>query len=470
MAAPTDFRVEAESQTTTKLRWTYTGAAEVSVHRSTDGVSYAEVTDVTSRVQPGTAEYEDVDLEPGTKYWYKLSNDAGSTFSDVDTVTTHSCGVPPSKDGIMLPRFYGEDELPLLNQLAETVEDHLQHNVSTKDQTCKVCVVDKTLVINCECELIEVEVETDVNSISLLNCEDSEVDITFIIPPGTTVGIGGWPRGIGFTGDEYWQAPIAGGANGRTVNANIGGGKAGSNSGRSKPGTGTATTKGGGGSQGSPGGGCTCTPGSEGELVIRVCTLGGDTNSDNSLGCQNASKGAVLIACGGRGPYTWSKTGSIELSTTTGPTVTVEPPENTGSAVSGTAYVRGLFGIPEGHSVGTTHAVGAVYAVYGCDDAFDECNNTDGAAISACGFADATPDCATHSGHPTSGSGGVCDTVDCDTVCTDDCDCAKANGSMVDKRTAQMITDGCNPCGLQAGSPGTVIDSLGTQVTIILRG
>jgi hypothetical protein len=41
---------------------------------------------------------------------------------------------------------------------------------------------------------------------------------------------------------------------------------------------------------------------------------------------------------------------------------------------------------------------------------------------------------------------------------------------MVDKRTAQMITDGCNPCGLQAGSTVTVTDSLGTQVTIILRG
>jgi hypothetical protein len=421
-------------------------------------------------VQPGTTEFEDVDLEPGTKYWYKVSDDAGSTFSDVDTVTTHSCGTPPAKDGIMLPRFYGEEETPLLNQLAETVEDHLQHNVSTKDQTCEVCVVDRTLVINCECERVEVEVTTDVNSISLLNCEDSEVDITFIIPPDTTVGIGGWPRGIGFTGDEYWQAPIAGGANGRTVNANIGGGKARGTSGRSKPGTNTDTTKGGGGSQGAPTGACTCTPGSEGELTIRVCSLDGSSNPDNSLGCQNASKGAVLLACGGRGPYTWSKTGDIELSTTTGPTVTVEPPENTGGAVVGVAYTRGIWGIGEGHISGTTHPAGTVWALFGCNDAFQSCSSTTGGTITACAFVDATPDCAPHAGHPVNGTGGACDTLDCDNICTEECACAQAHGSLQDRRTAQMITDGCNPCGLQQGSTVTVTDSLGTQVTIILRG
>src|SRR3990167_3968150 len=467
MAAPTDFRVEAESQTTTKLRWTYTGAAEVSVHRSTDGMSYAEVTDATSRVQPGTTEFEDVDLEPGTKYWYKVSDDAGSTFSDVDTVTTHSCGVVPAKDGIMLPRFTGEDEVPLLNQLAETVEDHLQHNVSTKDQTCEVCVVDRTLVINCECELIEVEVTTDVNSISLLNCEDSEVDITFIIPPDTTVGIGGWPRGIGFTGDEYWQAPIAGGANGRTATVSIGGGKA-RPSARSKPGTSTDSTKGGGGTQGS--GGCTCTPGSEGELTIRVCSLDGSSNPDNSLGCQNASKGALLVACGGRGPYTWSKTGDVELSPTTGPTTRVTPPENSGSGVAGVAYTRGLWGIGQGHISGTTHPAGAHWAIYGCDDAFDSCSTTTGGAITACAYIDAAPDCATHDGHPVNGTGGVCDNLDCGTICTEECACAQANGSLQDRRSAQMIADGCTPCGLQQGSTVTVTDSLGTQVTIILRG
>jgi hypothetical protein len=44
-----------------------------------------------------------------------------------------------------------------------------------------------------------------------------------------------------------------------------------------------------------------------------------------------------------------------------------------------------------------------------------------------------------------------------------------SGGGMCDTRTAGMISNGCNPCGLQAGATVTVTDALGTQVTIVLK-
>ena len=109
MAAPTDVRVEAESLTTTRIRWTYPGTSAISVYRSPDGVTYSEITDGSTRPAVGTTEYEDVGLTAATKYWYKLSDDLGSTFSSVVTVYTHACGVNSDGKGveITLPR---EDE------------------------------------------------------------------------------------------------------------------------------------------------------------------------------------------------------------------------------------------------------------------------------------------------------------------------------------------------------------------------
>ena len=75
MAAPTDVRVEAFSSTDTQIYWVYGGAASIAIYRSLDGVSYAEITNVTTRIAVGTVTYNDSFLVAGTKYFYKLSDD-----------------------------------------------------------------------------------------------------------------------------------------------------------------------------------------------------------------------------------------------------------------------------------------------------------------------------------------------------------------------------------------------------------
>ena len=57
------------------------------VFRSTDGIAYTRVGDVLV----GTTSFTDEGLAADTKYWYKLSDDGGSTFSSVVTVVTQDC-------------------------------------------------------------------------------------------------------------------------------------------------------------------------------------------------------------------------------------------------------------------------------------------------------------------------------------------------------------------------------------------
>src|SRR5262249_24116349 len=148
--------------------------------------------------------------------------------------------------------------------------------------------------------------------------------ISFVVPPTQTRQICGWPAGFGFEGDECFNAPIAGGTGGRTVtvayNCSGGGWRGSGGSCKSRPGTGRGSSAAGGGGSGSA---CNCVPGADGGLRIKSC------NANNSLNCSS-TKSLTLKACGGVPPYSWSKTGSVTLSATTGTTITVRPPTNTG--------------------------------------------------------------------------------------------------------------------------------------------
>jgi hypothetical protein len=470
MAAPTDVRVEAESLTTTRVRWTYPGALIIYVYRSTDGSSYSEATTATTRVAVGTTEFEDTGLVPATKYWYKVSDDAGSTFSTpVVTVYTHACGTDPNGKGteITLPRETEEQvSAETFNSLATVVEQGLVKFIAPDGRTCIACITDGALVIDCVdfdgCNSIEVEVDQDINSISLPNCADKDVDVNFIIPPSVTRKIGGWPRGIGFTGDEGFRAPIAGGTSGRIINEYLSRAlNVNSKSGKSKSGNNTEGTNQGGAAVSA--GTCTCTPTSDGGMRIAVCTAGGAANPNNSLGCANATKGARLIVCGGRGPYTWSNTGTVTKSATTGSQITVSPPTNTGSGVAGNAYTIGKW-----HRCGggfnQTH-----WATYGCNDQLI----TQGQEISNGAFLIAAPSCAAFL---TAADFPIPIVDHTNSACAFTCDgCPNpthdhAGGNTCDMRSAGMISNGCNPCAIaSAASTVTVTDALGTQVTVVLR-
>lgn len=459
MAAPSNVRVEAQSLTSAVLRWSYSGSNFVEVYRSTDGSSYASITTDGNQIAPSTTSYTDSTLDSATKYWYKLTDDAGSTFSSVVTVYAMSCGSSASSGPLQMPQATGDqptaDEF---NELSQKVETGLNIFKSASGQTCVACISDGALVIDCinydGCDQIDVEVDQDVNSISMPNCSDAIKQINFIVPPNTTRKICGFPAGMGFSGDECFQAPISGGSSGTTMGVPTRGGDG-------KPSQSKTGVRGGGSGGGGGGGsGCTCVPGANGELTIKSC------NANNSLNCSS-TKSLRLLVCGGRGPYSWSRTGSIQLkgptgspgSTASGISITVTPPTNSGSAVSGTAYQINGYSCtfcPNSHpcAISVSKRV-----LYNCDDTVQVC----GALSNVCGPTVPT-DATCHDGGCSPG-----ELPDCNPASCPDAGMGGLVTSSCDARTAGMISNGCNPCGLQAGATVTVTDALGTQTTIVLR-
>lgn len=463
MSAPSDVRVEALSLTSVILRWTYGGAAAIAVYRSTDGIAYSAI----GGTDAATKEFTDTGLSTGTKYWYKLSDDGGSTFSSVVTVFTQACGESPTGDtDIILPRVGEEVDSRTFNDLAVRVETGLVRFTDPDGRTCIACIVDGALVIDCvhyaNCDIVEVNVDQDVNSISMPNCENGIQQIDFLIPPGTLRQICGWPAGMGFTGDECFRAPISGGTEGRRVSVPTRQRNS-SPLARTKPGVVRGTGTGGQGAV------CTCVPTANGGLTIKSC------NANNSLDCRGTKK-LQLKACGGRGPYTWSKTSSITLSKTTGDTIVVTPEANPGPAVSGTAYhLYGKFAFAD---AGTCTQV-SLDRSYGCNDAEISCTSN-----TCAGFAPTCNNtfpagcqtlpclsCSTAGGNTCLGTGGATPCFPVSPRCDNNtCADKSQGGNMCDTRSGPMIAAGCEPCGVKAGGATvTVTDSLGTQTTIILR-
>lgn len=458
MAAPTDVRVFAVSQGAAQIRWTYPGAASISVFRSTNGTDYTELTSIGNRVAAGTTSYDDETLEAGTKYWYKLSDDDGSTFSSVVTVFSHTCLSPAGGDDTFsLPRTNGESPGQEFDELAERIEAALNGRVLSMDQ-CAACPDDGAVVIDCSsgCHDWVVVADEDINSISVQWCGEHPGTIEFIVPPNTTRQICGWPAGFGFGGDECFRAPIVTGNDGRTVGVSYGGGR--SKQTPSRPGTGKGVARGGGGAGGVA---CPCVPSGIGALTIKSC------NANNSLNCQAApnlpgkppTQYLKIIVCGGVPPYTWSNTGSITTQPNTdGSAGFILPPTNSGSAVVGVAYWVTCWTCNGANCTAGVCAsiVRAQNGRYNCDDTLNACSTTE----------NCTP-------APAASEGNKCcndSTNQCSNlVCVDLRGGCTGVTTMCDQRTAGMISDGCSPCGLNEGATVTVTDSIGTQSTIVLK-
>jgi hypothetical protein len=461
MAAPTDVRVEAASLTSTILRWAYSGTSVISVWRSlTSGGTYTDVTATTGYVAAATLEFTDVGLSAGTKYFYKLSEDSGANFSSIVNVYTMSCGKAGSQSILQLPQATDEVDPEVFNELSSKVEAGLNVFKSESGQTCVACISDGALVIDCfdfeNCPNIDIIVDQDVNSISLPNCDDKDKTLNFIVAPNATRKICGFPDGFNFGGDECFRAPIAGGSAGTTVSASSKASKpAQSRAGVKRSASSNGTGLGGGG-----GSSCTCRPSSFNRLTIKSC------NADNSLACAT-TKSNRLIACGGRGPYTWSLTGSITVqvgengtagAAATGSQVIVKPAANAGSAVAGTAYqvcywaeqrVPNCAAAPVGFNTGSI--------AYSCDDVAGACNTVP----ASCGASPAlgTLKCIL--------SLSGCDKPEC---AASECGSDRTKGPAIDLRTAPMIAANCAPCGIVAtGATVTVTDANGTSASIVLR-
>lgn len=448
MAAPTDVYVEGTSITTTKVWWTYPGAALVGVYRSTDGVAYTLIANVAA----GTAFYADSGLAADTKYWYKLSDDAGSTFSSVVTTYTHAC--VRSSDGsryFSLPRYNRntKDKVVVedLNETMQRIEDVVGKRVLAPEE-CVACPSDGQLTIDCSsgCSKFLVIADTDINSIGINTCDAGDIDITFVVPPNTTRKICGWPAGFGFGGDECRKMPYVTGASGGSITVNSSGGNAQSTS------SGRNSYNKGGSGGGASGAVCTCVA-VNGALTIKSC------NANNSVDCASSKK-LNLKVCGGKAPYTWSKTGTITIAPTTGAITMVTVPANAGSGVAGTAYIKQVRNCNTGGGctgATCTTANPAVTAQYGCNDQLISCGAYGGA------------NCAT----PDSVASVCCPTP---TACTDgSLSCPNFLNTdgyqcQLDTRTGPMIAANCEPCGIHAGgSTVSVLDANGVTATIILR-
>jgi hypothetical protein len=473
MAAPTNVRVEAIASTVAVLYWTYSGsAATLQIFRSTNGTDYSLLIGVGS----SEVSYEDETVEVDTKYWYKISDDEGSTFSSVVTVKTYPCPPKVNSNDIILPRFNEQSEeerIRLLNEMADRIEQVVGDRVISPGE-CFVCPEDGRVVIDCGsgCEKFLVIGDQDINSFAILNCNSEagfEPIIEVAIPANTTRKICGFPRGFGFGGDECFSSPVKTGSGGGTASVGTQGGRA--NPGR----TGTRPGYGGGiGSGGGTGSGCNCVPTTNNGLTIKSC------NANNSLNCQG-SKSLKLIACGGKPPYTWSNTGDVQLSKTSGSTTTVTPPTNSGSAEAGVAYTKVVQASKDSNSIdgdctdGGSQSNILVYQDFGCDDAAESSAQTatnTGGDDTGCGhsFEGSAPckdgDCNVAG----NSSGAACPGSNMVGASSNAAAVVSLSGAPAcDRRSAGMIAAGCKPCGVQSGSTVTVEDALGTQTTIVLR-
>lgn len=480
MAAPTSVTVEARSISSTHIRWTYSGTAQIAVYRSTDASSYSEITGTSSvgRVDPGTAEFIDTGLTAGTRYYYKLSDDTGSTFSSVVNTFTHFCADQNAGQAFQLPRFDQGQEDPSykLNELAERVERAIGDAVLAPAD-CVVCPSTGAVVIDCTdgCNSFLVIADEDINSFTINRCGSSEPTINVYVPPSTTVGICGFPAGYGFDGNECTEAPISGGTNGRTLLVGSGGPAGGAGGGgTSTPGLPKTTQSAGGGSGGGVGGAsCECVPGKNNQLTLKCCT------ANCSLSCTG-SKELIVKVCGGLGPYTFTHTGSVKFKQQNGttldtqattpralsPEVKVVPPTNSGSGESGDAYRKDYVSCSSCSATpGRCFSTGQHYVPvsdrYGCNDQFigttgtSDCGDGYPATLATTVFTSCPslglPAPAVSGSNPAVCASGACVLHECDV------------------RTAGMISAGCNPCGVQSGAVITVTDAAGVSVSITVR-
>lgn len=212
----TNERVEAFAPTQNAIRYTYAGAGNVTLWRSTNGGAYASIISIPSDYGSYPSPlYDNVNVTPATSYAYKLSDDAGSTFSDIVTVVSMTEFQLPAEGSpqLVLPAFpNAEDINPVtISELRDKIESHFNAEVATLRRACTVCPVNGAIVLDCSegCyffEVLKADV-ADINSISI-NC--TALEINFDIPADTPTEVCGFPEDVGFTGDECFQAPLSG--------------------------------------------------------------------------------------------------------------------------------------------------------------------------------------------------------------------------------------------------------------------
>ena len=458
MSVPSALTVESTTTSTADLRWT---------NSAVDGTTYnikrvlAGGTPITIATTAADAtSYEDTTPVSAVDYDYQVCAASTANCTSTIGVVIQDCNLPQNEvSGLMLPRVGTavgsepkvEEVVPLVDIALQQLEQQLNDRM-LNTLPCVICPENNAVVLNCrDCQDFQINVTENINSISMIDCTSGEGNIEFIVPPGDTVNICGFPATFGFEGGEC-SLSVAGGTGGVSFSAPYQGTARGPSARGGfwgKP----LTQKGTGGGGG--GGFCTCTS-LDGALTISTSCIGEGGMCIGGEGARHYS------ACGGIPPYTWSVTKGT-LTVLSGSQVQVDPPTNSGSGVSGNAYE--LY----------------VKAGSGADQAFAETHGCGGAITIACSQAGIDNFCP-GGFQPTCGGVGQC--LQCEGVVPT---CTPVTGTIpnaasgtncsigpvtfttsytCDVRTPQMVTDGCNPCRISMKDAVlTVTDNIGTSVS-----
>ncbi len=433
MAVPgqaTGVIVESRTPASTNLQWVLADQTDtgVKIKRSTDGVTYSII--ATTAAHATT--YEDDTVTAATLYYYKVTPTNGSgdaTDSAVVMVVAQSktCEVGNANpDAVALPRAGSQVDSTVFNDAMNALETSQNQN-SFSAQPCTICITNNAIVADCtKCSQFQVSVTSDINSISLLNCDNNPGgDLNFQIPAGGTPRIGGFPSNLGFDGFEG-NKPISGGTSGRDYHLKFTSGKS---------------------ARGQKGG------------TLPLSLTCAATNC--SMACAGA-KSLSVTAAGGTPPYTFLVTGGLGL-TPSGSTATVTPAANPGSGTAGTAYQLRANSQLANSGLCVTQlcsqnfgcndvAIGGITAGNGCLECggvYPKPQCGDCTSVATCS------NCATNICSPHVNLGSPCT-----------CNMLIAPNCVSDSRTGAMITAGCNPCAISInGQVITVTDAKGANVS-----
>src|SRR3990167_1636435 len=364
------------------------------------------------------------------------------TTASVDVVTQGCQGdldTIANADALGLPRCSGnpEEDAQQANIMAQQLEAIINEK-ALKGAKCVICPTNGAVILDCqECGDFRIMATTDINSITMLNCDGGDGVIDIYIPPNTTPCICGWPERFGFEGGECLDMCPSGGTNpaGRVFQIPYSGSPAGPQI-RGLPVAGVPTTGGGAG-----GGGGACTPTGDPPSALTITCCG-----DCEIDCDVTDDKVLLRVCGGVEPYVWTTTYGL-TDTTEGAAVSLSRPSNAGSATAGTAFESAFCA----NQPAACLTSGTLIFSGNCDDS------------STCS-AQFVGTCCPQVARCDSSSS---DCGDLSTVCAD---CTTStpsvgDGDMVDCRSQAMIDAGCEPCHLMKGAVVTVTDATGVSVS-----
>src|SRR3990167_4624714 len=336
----------------------------------------------------------------------------------------------PFNSFMSLPRSGDESDFAKLwDQTMQRIEDIINNRLLS-DEACKACPdANGTVVLDlARCSNWEVDTDTPITRIDMPNSRPGqEVNVGICNRGSNPVTIGGWPTAVA-------SSSIAGSLDPGECTSptfqvgNDGNGRGGGFRLKGKPEPAKAAWG--------------------GPLVV-AC------EGSCEIDCQAASPKVLLQAFGGVPPYTWETTaGTITASGVNDADAELTPPDNTGTAVAGTAYVKAVKHY-NASVVGCIDDGSGPYArqTFGCDDVMD----ADWTASTTVGCTDGEPASVQDYQHNFVDSTGECAVGH-----------AAQHGSVhgCDTRTAQMVTDGCAPCGAtMADAVVTLTDDFGASVT-----